>query len=95
MGSGRFVGQQSRLRPALPAVASTGLAASSDPAAGDGPAGRPSHPTLSDGAGGGPGPQPALRPEVRSSTQRSSLASFTGPAWIGFPGSLSGLGLLC
>lgn len=88
VGSGRFVGQQSRLRPALPAVASAGLAASSDPAAGDGPAGRPSHPTLSDGAGGCPVPQPALRPEVRSSTQRTFLASFPGSAWNGFPGPL-------
>lgn len=61
VGSRRFVGQQSKLRPALPAVSSAELAASSDPAAGDVPAGRPSQPTLSDGAGGGPGPQPVGR----------------------------------
>lgn len=94
-GSGRWAGQLSRLRPALPAVAFAWLAASSDPAAGgDGPAGRPSHPTPSDGARGGPGAQPALRPEVRSPAQRSSLASFLGPAWYGVPGPLPGLGLL-
>lgn len=66
VGSGRQAGQLSRLRPALPAVASAGLAASSDPAAGDGSAGRPSHPTPSDGDRGGPGALPAHRPEVRS-----------------------------
>lgn len=95
VGSGRWACQLSRLRPALPAVVSAGLAASSDPAAGDGPAGRPSYPTPSDGAGGGPGALTALRPEVCSPAQRSFLAFFLGLACCGVPGPLPGLGLLC
>lgn len=94
-GSGCRVGRLSKLRPALPAVASAGLAASLDPAAGDAPAGLPSHPTPSDGAHGGPGALPALRPEVCSPAQRSFPASSLGPAWYGVPGPLPGLGLLC
>lgn len=95
VGWGRWASQlSSRLRPALPAVASAGLAASSDTATGEGLAGRPSHPAPCDGARGGPGAHPALRPEGRSSAQRSSPASFPGSAWCGAPGSLSGPGLL-
>uniref|UniRef100_A0A8D1Z655 UBC core domain-containing protein n=1 Tax=Sus scrofa TaxID=9823 RepID=A0A8D1Z655_PIG len=74
VGSGRWACQLSRLRPALPAVVSAGLAASSDPAAGDGPAGRPSYPTPSDGAGGGPGALTTLRPEELNDLARDPPA---------------------
>lgn len=80
MGLGRWASQLSNLRPALPAVVSAGLAASSDTAVGKGLAGRPSHPIPSDGAREGPGAHPALRPEVRASAQRFSPASFLGSA---------------
>lgn len=58
------------------------------------PPGGLQHPTPSDGACGGPGAQPAFRPEVPWSTQRSFPASFLGPAWYGVPGPLPDLGLL-
>lgn len=92
VGSGRWAGQLSRPRPALHAVASTGLASSSDPAAREGPAGRPSHPTPSDGAGGGPGAQPALRPEVLWPAQSSFQASFLGSAVVWSPRACPQLG---
>lgn len=94
-GSGCWAGQLSRLRPALPAVASAGLAAFSRtqlPA--KAPPGGLHTPLPVMAPVEAPGAQPALRPEVPWAAPRSSPASFLGLAWHGVPGPVPGLGLL-